>query len=172
MHTFLAVIAVTAFSLTAVSQLAARSVSVRLVDSKGENAGKANITEAERGGALIRLKVRGLPPGEHAAHIHEKPMCEGPAFTSAGGHFNPDHKKHGLDSDAGPHAGDMVNFTVGRKGKGKALLVNPRVNLSDAGDHSILANGGTALVIHAAKDDMQTDPTGNAGARIACGVIK
>ncbi len=162
----------TAIFLIVASPLAARTVSVRLVNSVGENAGKAKITEAERGGVLIHLKVRGLPPGEHAAHIHEKPICEGTDFTSAGGHFNPDHKKHGLDSEFGPHAGDMVNFQVGRKGKGKALLVNTRVNLSAAGDHSILANGGTALVLHAFKDDMQTDPAGDAGARIACGVIK
>ena len=90
---------------------------------------------------------------------------------SAGPHFNPDMKKHGLDSEFGPHAGDMANFTVaGKKGKANATLVNTRVTLDD-GNHSLFTGGGTALVVHAAKDDMHTDPAGAAGARIACGTI-
>jgi len=97
--------------------------------------------------------------------------CDGPAFTTAGGHFNPEMKQHGLDNENGPHAGDMPNFTVaGKKGKADATLVNGRVTLTD-GPHSVFSNGGTALMIHAQKDDMHTDPTGNAGARIACGTI-
>jgi Cu-Zn family superoxide dismutase len=117
------------------------------------------------------MKLQGLPVGEHAAHIHAAAKCEGPAFTSAGGHFNPEMKMHGLDSENGPHAGDMANFTVaGKKGKANVTLVNTRVTL-DNGAHSVFTNGGTALVIHAMKDDMKTDPAGNAGARIACGTI-
>jgi Cu-Zn family superoxide dismutase len=96
--------------------------------------------------------------------------CEAPGFTTAGGHFNPDQKQHGMENPAGPHAGDMPNFTVKANGTAKATLVDPRVNMgTDA--HSIFANGGTALVIHGAADDMKTDPAGNAGPRIACGVI-
>jgi Cu-Zn family superoxide dismutase len=151
--------------------LSAAPVSVELKDAKGVVVGHATIKEGPKGGVLIHLRAKGLPPGEHAAHIHVNAKCEGPDFTSAGGHFNPEMKKHGLDSEFGPHAGDMANFTVtGKKGKADVVLVNTHVNLG-TDDHSVFSNGGTALMIHAMKDDLKTDPTGNAGPRIACGVI-
>jgi Cu-Zn family superoxide dismutase len=149
---------------------AAPAVKVNLKNSKGEPVGTATITDAKKGGELVHLKLKGLPPGEHAAHIHVNAKCDGPDFTSAGGHFNPEMKKHGLDSEFGPHAGDMANFTAGKKGKADITLVNMHVNLG-TDNHSVFSNGGTALVIHAMKDDMKTDPAGNAGMRIACGVI-
>jgi len=150
---------------------AAPPVKVELKDAMGKPVGTATITEAKKGGVLIHIRLQGLPVGEHAAHIHSVAKCEGPAFTSAGGHFNPEMKMHGLDNENGPHAGDMANFTVaGKKGKANVTLVNTRVTL-DNGSHSVFTNGGTALVIHAMKDDMKTDPAGNAGARIACGTI-
>ena len=156
--------------LTAVA-LCAAPVYVDLKDAKGVPVGRATITEAKKGGVLVHLRVKGLPVGEHAAHIHMAAKCEGPDFTSAGGHFNPEMKKHGLDSEFGPHAGDMVNFNViGKKGKADVVLVNQHVNLG-TDNHSLFSNGGTALVIHAMKDDMKTDPAGAAGPRIACGTI-
>ena len=142
---------------------------VDLKDAKGNSVGMAMISPASGGGVTVELDVKGLPPGEHAVHFHAVPKCEAP-FTSAGSHFNPGSKKHGLQNPEGPHAGDMNNFTVDAKGVAKTKVTNKNVSLGD-GANSLYANGGTALIIHAAADDMKTDPSGNAGDRIACGVI-
>jgi Cu-Zn family superoxide dismutase len=149
---------------------ASSSVTVSLKDAKGTDVGTAVIKEKKGAGVEIKLNVKGLPPGEHALHIHQVAKCEAPAFTTAGGHFNPDMKKHGLENPDGPHAGDIPNFMVTAKGTSKATLEDSRVSLgSDM--HSVFSNGGTALMIHAKADDLKTDPTGNAGDRIACGLI-
>ena len=143
---------------------------VDLKDAKGNSVGMAMISPAKGGGVSIDLDVHGLTPGEHALHFHAVPKCEGPDFTSATGHFNPMNKKHGMQNPEGAHAGDMNNFTVDAKGNAKATITNKNVTMGSEAN-SIYANGGTALMIHAAADDMKTDPSGNAGARIACGTI-
>ena len=143
---------------------------VDLKDAKGNSVGMAMISAAKGGGVSIDLDVHGLTPGEHALHFHAVPKCEGPDFTSATGHFNPATKKHGMQNPEGPHAGDMNNFTVDAKGNAKTTITNKNVTMGSEAN-SIYANGGTALMIHAAADDMKTDPSGNAGARIACGTI-
>ena len=142
---------------------------VDLKDAKGNSVGIAMISPAKGGGVSIDLDVKGLSPGQHALHFHAVPKCEAP-FTSAGGHFNPANKKHGMQNPEGPHAGDMNNFTVDAKGTAKTTIVNAKVTMGSE-PNSIYANSGTALMIHAGADDMKTDPAGNAGDRIACGAI-
>jgi Cu-Zn family superoxide dismutase len=140
-----------------------------ITDAQGKKVGVAALT-ATKGGVRIVVTVDGLMPGMHGIHIHTVGKCEGPAFASAGGHLNPDMKMHGKDNPMGPHAGDLLNITVDAKGHAKATLVASGVTLGP-GANSLFHDGGTALVIHATADDYKTDPAGNSGARIACGVI-
>jgi Cu-Zn family superoxide dismutase len=147
----------------------AKPVVVKMSDAKGKSIGTATLTAAT-GGVSIALDLHDLAAGEHAIHVHQTAKCDGPDFKSAGGHFNPDNKHHGMDNKEGPHAGDMPNFTVDAKGKAKATIVAPGVTLGDDA-HSVFTGGGTAIVIHAKADDMKSDPAGNAGDRIACGTI-
>jgi Cu-Zn family superoxide dismutase len=147
-----------------------KEVTVKIKDAQGKDLGAVTIKPVGKGVSL-KLDLHGLSPGVHAIHFHEKAKCDPPDFKSAGPHFNPDAKKHGLENPEGAHAGDMLNFTADAKGKVKSTIVNKSVTLGEDA-RSLYSNGGTALVIHADADDMKSDPAGNAGGRIACGVIE
>jgi superoxide dismutase, Cu-Zn family len=138
--------------------------------STGDDAGTATFRQAKNK-LVIKLELKNLPVGEHAVHIHAKPLCDAPDFKTAAGHFNPESKQHGTLNPMGHHAGDLPqNVTIGEGHVGQASFKVDYLSLNP-GPNSILANGGTAIVVHEKADDMKTDPTGNAGNRIACGVI-
>jgi Cu-Zn family superoxide dismutase len=151
---------------------ATKSAHANIVSAQGTQIGTAKITSSGKG-VKIAVKVSHLTPGEHGIHIHTVGKCDGPAFTTAGGHFNPTSAHHGVHNtaDPHPHLGDLMNLTVDKKGDGKATLFADGVTLED-GANSLFHEGGTSLVIHVKADDMMSDPSGNSGDRIACGVIE
>ena len=162
---------VTTISTTrAVPQQSPLSGHADIVNAQGQKIGTAMIRPSDNG-VRIDVEVSQLSPGTHGIHIHTVGKCEGPAFASAGGHFNPTSKKHGKENPEGAHAGDLLNIEVGADGTGKASLLAPNAMLGE-GPNSLFHEGGTALVIHEKADDYKTDPAGNSGARIACGVIQ
>jgi Cu-Zn family superoxide dismutase len=113
----------------------------------------------------LAIKATGLPPGSHGLHVHEKGLCDGPGFASAGGHWNPTGRQHGRDNPAGAHMGDLPNLEIDASGRGSAAIP-----LGVAGQ-GLTDPDGAALVVHAKGDDYRTDPSGNSGTRIACAVI-
>jgi len=158
-----------AILLAAAFPAAAQSAHADINNAAGQKIGEAKFKQTSNG-VKISLEVSQLPPGTHGIHIHAVGKCEGPDFKTAGGHFNPDNKKHGAKNPDGPHNGDLGNITVEANGKAKATLVDAHVTLGE-GANSLFQSAGTAIVIHAGTDDEMTDPAGNSGARVACGVI-
>ena len=142
-----------------------RLATAPLIDGAGRAAGRATVREVA-GGLRVTLDVRGLPAGTHGAHLHTVGSCTPPDFASAGPHWNPAGTKHGSMNPQGPHAGDLPNLLVGRDGRGTLGVV-----LAGATMDALLDADGAAIVVHAAADDLSTDPSGNSGARLACGVL-
>ncbi|MBA4160142.1 MAG: superoxide dismutase family protein [Gemmatimonadetes bacterium] len=149
---------------------AAATVDMEMINREGQRIGTARLTQ-ENGGVRIALQASNLPAGPKGYHFHETGRCDTPSFESAGDHFAPMGRQHGLQNPQGPHAGDMPNLPIRQNGTVDTVLVNPRVTLQTGVPNSLFDGDGTALVIHAGEDDQRTDPSGNSGDRIACGVV-
>lgn len=147
-----------------------QKVVIDLINQEGIAIGIATLFEGEKG-VHIQVDAHHLPAGTHGFHIHENGICETPSFESAGGHFNPGEKNHGFDDPNGFHNGDMENLEVTMDGTVEQQYINEAVTLEKGKKNSLLGKKGTAIIIHADPDDYVSQPTGNAGERIACGVI-
>jgi Cu-Zn family superoxide dismutase len=168
MRTSLAVLSMCLLAVPAFAK-AKNEVVVPLKTSTGQDAGTATFQQANKGKLSIKLNLKNLPVGDHAVHIHQSPLCEAPDFKTAGGHFNPDSKQHGTMNPMGHHAGDLPqNITIGEQHTAQVTFKVDYLSLDPTAPNSVL---GHSIMVHEKADDMKTDPTGNAGNRIACGVI-
>lgn len=147
----------------------ALSAKAEIKNAQGESIGTAALTEVPEG-VKITIRVSKLIPGKHGIHIHEFGKCDPPDFKSSGGHFNPTHREHGLTNPKGAHGGDLPNLGVGPDGTANMELITKTITLAP-GPNSLIRPEGTSIIIHAKEDDEKTDPSGNSGDRIACGII-
>ncbi|MFC4023445.1 superoxide dismutase family protein [Oceanobacillus longus] len=149
---------------------AEEEVLVSLKNAEDVVVGTATLTEDDSG-VSIHLEGENLPPGTHGFHIHEAGVCEPPDFESAGGHYNPTDAKHGFEHPEGPHAGDLENIVVSDDGTVNVEVIADMVTLEQGAENTLYTEDGTALIIHSGADDYISQPSGDAGDRIACGVI-
>jgi superoxide dismutase, Cu-Zn family len=147
----------------------AQTAKASLKDAQGKDVGQVQLTQTPHG-VLLKMTLKGVPPGQRAFHIHAVGKCE-PPFTSAGPHFNPANHKHGMEAKEGSHAGDMPNLHIPANGELVIEIANPMISLVKGQPNSLFDADGSAIIIHAGADDYKTDPTGNAGDRIVCGVV-
>ncbi len=161
--------AIVMFVGCASAQNASTGAGAELRKPDGQVVARAIVTPSSQG-LRLQIEVTGLPPGTYGAHIHMTGRCEAPDFASAGGHWNPMSRQHGSENPQGPHMGDLPNLVVAANGTGTLSAEIPHGALR-GGDHAVLDAGGAAVIVHASPDDYRTDPSGNSGARIACGVL-
>ncbi len=157
--------------MTPVTSEKSLTAKAKFINTEGKDIGVANLMQTETG-VKIDIKLHDLTPGEHGIHIHEAGVCEKPTFESAGAHLNPAHKQHGYYNPKGYHLGDLPNLQVESDGTVDAQFISKDFTLETGVDNSLFDSNGNAFIIHQDKDDYKTDPSGNSGARIACGVIE
>jgi Cu-Zn family superoxide dismutase len=160
---------VTLTALALVPATARAEASATLRDASGKKVGEVQLRETPRG-VLLHVQLEGLPPGKHAFHVHEHGRCEG-TFDSAGGHFEPKGRAHGYLNPNGSHAGDLPNVVVSADGKADLEMMSAELRLA-SGSGELFDDDGAAVIVHAGPDDYASDPAGNAGGRIACGVLE
>lgn len=171
---WLAIAAAVVGMIPAVAQqpVAPRQIKVKLLNGAGQDAGFATFKTVKKG-VKVKIELKNLPFGEHAVVIHENAVCDPPDFEGAGGHFNPDGKQHGFLNPLGHHNGDFpAGISLGEDHTGEATFVLSSVSLDPHSPNSLFSKGGTSIVVHKRADDEKTDPSGDSGNRIACGVIK
>ena len=153
----------------AVVEPAAAPQTIALNGADGRPVGTVTLSE-DANGVTIKVDASAIPAGTHGVHLHEKGMCEGPKFESAGAHWNPMTKQHGRDNPMGAHLGDLANFEIGEGGTATTSFLVGGVTIGGTGN-ALADADGTSLVVHAKADDYKTDPSGNSGDRIACAVL-
>jgi Cu-Zn family superoxide dismutase len=165
----LAFVCISLLAITGCDQGNPKEIEVKLHNAAGDEVGTATLSQ-QPGGVQIKVKAKGLEPGHHGFHVHNIGECKGPSFTSAGNHFNPDNKEHGLLNEKGAENGDLPNLTANESGEINAEIMAPNISLEE-GKKTVHHKSGTSLIITENPDDGMTQPTGNSGKRLVCGVI-